>query len=156
MSLSTSPAVTNSRYSSPGMTGASSSPSPVTTSGPATPGPNKTTTKKPKPFNVFTNDGSFLERFQQSKKEEEEKRRKEEDIINRKKDFESRFRNRGKRARPEAEDDEDDECTSPTTIAAPVNGGTSPDTLDGAPAKRAKVVGGPAHQATTVNASKHN
>ncbi|KIL66777.1 hypothetical protein M378DRAFT_160276 [Amanita muscaria Koide BX008] len=50
------------------MTGASSSPSPVTTSGPATPGPTKTTTKKPKPFNVFTNDGSFLERFQQSKK----------------------------------------------------------------------------------------
>ncbi|KAF8575483.1 hypothetical protein K439DRAFT_1419774 [Ramaria rubella] len=56
----------------------------------------KTTNGRPKAANVFTNDGSFLERFQRSKKEEEEKKKTEEDAM-RKRNFEERFKKRGKR-----------------------------------------------------------
>ncbi|KAF8508218.1 hypothetical protein JB92DRAFT_3098070 [Gautieria morchelliformis] len=55
---------------------------------------------RPKAANVFTNDGSFLERFQRSKKEEEEKKKLEEDAM-RKRNFEDRFKNRGKRPAPD-------------------------------------------------------
>ncbi|KAF9222966.1 hypothetical protein BS17DRAFT_782885 [Gyrodon lividus] len=51
---------------------------------------------KPKPVNVFSNDGSFLERFQRTKKEEEDKRNAEEALA-RKKQFADRFKSRGKR-----------------------------------------------------------
>ncbi|KAG6835917.1 hypothetical protein H0H93_013377 [Arthromyces matolae] len=55
------------------------------------PGSSRST---PKPVNVFTNDGSFLERVQRSKKLTA--------WIFRKKHFDDRFRNRGKRrAQPE-------------------------------------------------------
>ncbi|KAF9465327.1 hypothetical protein BDZ94DRAFT_1160299 [Collybia nuda] len=53
----------------------------------------------PKPVNVFTNDGSFLERFQSNKKEGDEKK-KELDALERKRNFDNRFRNRGKRPAP--------------------------------------------------------
>jgi len=53
---------------------------------------------KPKP-NIFTNDGSFLERFQRSKKEEDEKK-KHDEAIARKRAFDDRFKNRGKRKAP--------------------------------------------------------
>jgi len=45
---------------------------------------------------VFSNDGSFLERFQRIKKEEEEKQ-KQDDMLARKRDFDNRFKTRGKR-----------------------------------------------------------
>ncbi|KAI6044905.1 hypothetical protein EDC04DRAFT_274198 [Pisolithus marmoratus] len=64
-----------------------------------------TTTKAPavppkqKPVNVFSNDGSFLERFQRNRREDEEKR-KAELALARKRQFADRFRNRGKRHLP--------------------------------------------------------
>jgi len=54
---------------------------------------------KAKPLNVFSNDGSFLERFQRTKKEEDEKR-KHDEMIARKRAFDDRFRNRCKRKAP--------------------------------------------------------
>jgi len=50
---------------------------------------------------VFTNDGSFLERFQRNKKEEEEKKQ-QEDTLARKRDFDARFKKRGKRPPPDS------------------------------------------------------
>ncbi|KAG9316010.1 hypothetical protein JVU11DRAFT_3671 [Chiua virens] len=61
-----------------------------------------TTSKAPsklKPVNVFSNDGSFLERFQRSQQEEED-RRKAEEALAKKKQFSDRFKNRGKRPPP--------------------------------------------------------
>jgi len=58
----------------------------------------------PKAANVFTNDGSFLERFQRTKKEEDEKK-KSEDALMRKRDFDNRFKKRGKRPPPDSSDD---------------------------------------------------
>ncbi|KAG6376876.1 hypothetical protein JVT61DRAFT_902 [Boletus reticuloceps] len=61
--------------------------------------PSTSTSKsssKPKPVNVFSNDGSFLERFQRSKQEEEDKQKVEEALA-KKKQFADRFKNRGKR-----------------------------------------------------------
>ncbi|KAK7692947.1 hypothetical protein QCA50_004588 [Cerrena zonata] len=81
----------NSGYASP----ASSYYSP--SSKPSTPKP------KVKPVNVFSNDGSFLERFQQLKKDEEEKK-KQEDALERKRQFDNRFKNRGKRPPPTESD----------------------------------------------------
>ncbi|KAG8935758.1 hypothetical protein FRC03_006443 [Tulasnella sp. 419] len=51
---------------------------------------------KSKPVNIFSNDGSFLERFQRSKKEEDEKK-KQEELLTKKRAFDNRFKNRGKR-----------------------------------------------------------
>ncbi|KAG2038172.1 hypothetical protein BDR03DRAFT_862403, partial [Suillus americanus] len=56
---------------------------------------------RPKPVNVFSNDGSFLERFQRSKKEQEDKRKAEEALA-RKRQFDNRFRKRGKRPQPDS------------------------------------------------------
>ncbi|KAG0142320.1 hypothetical protein CROQUDRAFT_135656 [Cronartium quercuum f. sp. fusiforme G11] len=85
---------------------------------PSSPAPNQTTTAnttsttinpatkkkeitavqaaKAKAMNVFTNDGSFLERFKKMKEEEVEKK-KQEDALVRKQAFEQRIKNRGKR-----------------------------------------------------------
>ncbi|KAG7445626.1 uncharacterized protein BT62DRAFT_1076710 [Guyanagaster necrorhizus] len=52
-----------------------------------------------KPVNVFSDDGSFLDRIRRSMKEEDEKRKREED-LERKRNFDNRFRNRGKRPLP--------------------------------------------------------
>ncbi|KAG2146830.1 hypothetical protein DEU56DRAFT_753694 [Suillus clintonianus] len=45
------------------------------------PGPTSKVSPKQKPVNVFSDDGSFLERFQRSKKEGEDKRRAEEALA---------------------------------------------------------------------------
>ncbi|KAJ8582313.1 hypothetical protein M405DRAFT_572737 [Rhizopogon salebrosus TDB-379] len=54
---------------------------------------------KPKPVNVFSNDGSFPERFQRKKKEEN--KQKAEEALARKRQFDERFRKRGKRRQPD-------------------------------------------------------
>ncbi|KAG8214377.1 hypothetical protein J3R82DRAFT_9369 [Butyriboletus roseoflavus] len=54
---------------------------------------------KPKPVNVFSDDGSFLERFQRTQQEEEDRRKAEEALV-KKKQFADRFKNRGKRPPP--------------------------------------------------------
>ncbi|PLW19859.1 hypothetical protein PCANC_05921 [Puccinia coronata f. sp. avenae] len=51
---------------------------------------------KAKAMNVFTSDGSFLERFKKMKEEEVEKK-KQEDALARKQAYEQRIKNRGKR-----------------------------------------------------------
>jgi len=64
--------------------------------------PSTSTSKasyKAKPVNVFSNDGSFLERFQRGKQEEDD-RRKAEDALAKKRQFADRFKNRGKRPSP--------------------------------------------------------
>ncbi|RDX53497.1 hypothetical protein K466DRAFT_660723 [Polyporus arcularius HHB13444] len=86
---------------------ASPSPAPLPAI-PAAPKPNSHH-PKPKPVNVFSNDGSFLERFQRLKKEEDEKK-KQEEIIAKKRDFDSRFKTRGKRRSPD-----DASSTTPAT-----------------------------------------
>ncbi|CAH7669563.1 hypothetical protein PPACK8108_LOCUS4418 [Phakopsora pachyrhizi] len=52
---------------------------------------------KAKAMNVFTNDGSFLERFKKMKEEEVEKK-KQREALARKQAFEQRIKNRGKRS----------------------------------------------------------
>ncbi|EIW59275.1 uncharacterized protein TRAVEDRAFT_58184 [Trametes versicolor FP-101664 SS1] len=79
------------------------SPAPSSNS-PAPPKPNAP--PKPKPLNVFSNDGSFLERFQRLKKEEDEKK-KQEDTLRQKREFDSRFKKRGKRPSPDASSSND-------------------------------------------------
>ncbi|KAI0769088.1 hypothetical protein BD413DRAFT_614111 [Trametes elegans] len=76
------------------------SPAPLSTSPPPHK-PNTHAHHKPKPVNVFSNDGSFLERFQRIKKEEDEKK-KQEEILRKKREFDSRFKTRGKRRSPDA------------------------------------------------------
>ncbi|CAA7262840.1 unnamed protein product [Cyclocybe aegerita] len=66
-----------------------------------------------KPQNVFSNDGSFLDRIRRSKKvgvltlslpyAEEEDKRKEKEALERKKNFADRFKNRGKRPAPSSD-----------------------------------------------------
>ncbi|KIM54191.1 hypothetical protein SCLCIDRAFT_31303 [Scleroderma citrinum Foug A] len=80
----------SSRYASP------APPTPSTTTATATPKP---VLSKQKAVNVFSNDGSFLERFQRPKKEDEEKRKAEE-ALTRKRQFADRFKTRGKRHLP--------------------------------------------------------
>jgi len=72
--------------------------SPILVTG--TPPPPKPVPPKAKPTNVFSNDGSFLERFQRTKKEEDEKR-KEQEALEKKRNFDNRFKNRGKRPLPD-------------------------------------------------------
>ncbi|PSR70843.1 hypothetical protein PHLCEN_2v13284 [Hermanssonia centrifuga] len=73
------------------------SPAPSTSSTVSTSKPNHS---KSKAANVFSNDGSFLERFQHLKKDEEE-RKKQEETLTRKREFDSRFKKRGKRPPPD-------------------------------------------------------
>lgn len=56
--------------------------------------------KSPRVQNVFSNDGSFLERFQRLKREEDEKK-KQQELLERKKQFADRFKHRGKRGHSE-------------------------------------------------------
>ncbi|KAK0504377.1 hypothetical protein EDD18DRAFT_1345274 [Armillaria luteobubalina] len=60
-----------------------------------------------KPVNVFSNDGSFLDRIQRSMKgislQETDAKRKREEELERKRNFDNRFRNRGKRPLPAAD-----------------------------------------------------
>ncbi|GAA6058908.1 hypothetical protein JCM10212_002860 [Sporobolomyces blumeae] len=59
-----------------------------------------------KPANVFSNDGSFLERFKKGALTEAEKEKEErEKALARKKALEDRFKNRGKRRAPSTESD---------------------------------------------------
>jgi len=94
-------------------------PTPQSNSGYASPAlssssipPPKPSLPKSKPTNVFSNDGSFLERFQRSKREGEEKK-KQEDALARKRDFDTRFKKRGKRPAPS------DSSTSATVVEDP-------------------------------------
>jgi len=87
-----------SSVSPPPLNSGYASPAPLSTTSPA---PKPHTHSKPKPANVFSNDGSFLERFQRIKKDEEEKK-KQEDILAKKRHFDERFKNRGKRPPPDA------------------------------------------------------
>ncbi|KIJ64570.1 hypothetical protein HYDPIDRAFT_154231 [Hydnomerulius pinastri MD-312] len=107
--------LSNSEYASP-LTATSSLTSLPSTSSKVPP--------KPKPVNVFSNDGSFLERLQRNKKEEEDKRKAEEALA-KKRHFVERFRNRGKRPPPDS---------SPAV--------TSTDSQE-SPAKKAKVDNAP-------------
>ncbi|KAF8327401.1 uncharacterized protein EI90DRAFT_3067608 [Cantharellus anzutake] len=69
---------------------------------PAHPSKQPSPSSKVKPINVFSNDGSFLERLQRSKREEEE--RKQADVVAQKKrGFDDRFKKRGKRPAPSAD-----------------------------------------------------
>ncbi|KAF8514227.1 hypothetical protein BU17DRAFT_68469 [Hysterangium stoloniferum] len=61
---------------------------------------SKVNAARTKPTNVFSNDGTFLERFQRLKREEEEKKKTEQDAT-RKLQFEERFKKRGKRPTPD-------------------------------------------------------
>ncbi|KAI0772225.1 hypothetical protein BC629DRAFT_1595432 [Irpex lacteus] len=89
----------------------SGTPVPQATSGYASPAPSasspsassgsKPNGHKAKPANVFSNDGSFLERFQHLKKDEEEKK-KQEETLQKKREFDNRFKRRGKRPPPDA------------------------------------------------------
>ncbi|KAF6755812.1 hypothetical protein DFP72DRAFT_1169280 [Ephemerocybe angulata] len=54
----------------------------------------------PKVHNVFSNDGSFLERFQRLRRDDEE-RKKQQELLGRKKHFADRFKARGKRGHTE-------------------------------------------------------
>ncbi|KII86839.1 hypothetical protein PLICRDRAFT_55735 [Plicaturopsis crispa FD-325 SS-3] len=76
----------------------SSSSAAIATGGPAS---IKAGVPKPKPTNVFSNDGSFLERIQRSQRAEEEDK-KDADALAKKRDFDNRFKNRGKRPPPDA------------------------------------------------------
>jgi len=78
---------------------------------PAHPSTVSSSKPKSKPGNVFSNDGSFLERFQHLKKDEEEKK-KQEDTMAKKRAFDSRFKTRGKRPPP-------DDSNSNATIENP-------------------------------------
>ncbi|TCD68346.1 hypothetical protein EIP91_010984 [Steccherinum ochraceum] len=91
----------------------SNTPTPQPSSGYASPNPSSSTgtphsskpnaAAKPKPSNVFSNDGSFLQRFQHLKKDEEEKKKQEETLA-KKRQFDNRFKARGKRPAPDAAD----------------------------------------------------
>ncbi|KAF8881904.1 hypothetical protein BD779DRAFT_1544940 [Infundibulicybe gibba] len=89
----------------------SSRSTPTSNSGSATPPSSSASSKPgsvpPKPKNVFSNDGSFLERFRQLK--EEDDRKKDLEVLERKKKFDNRFRNRGKRPPPATSSSSDDQ-----------------------------------------------
>jgi len=90
----------------------------------------------PKAINVFTNDGSFLDRFYRTKREEEEKR-KQEEILNTKRNFENRFKNRGKRPSPSQTASEGSYSRSPSASAS-VNTSSEREG-EGAKSKRARL-----------------
>ncbi|GJF00322.1 hypothetical protein PsYK624_166070 [Phanerochaete sordida] len=75
-------------------------------------GTHKANYPKPKPVNIFSNDGTFLERFQRMKRDEED-RKKQEEALARKREFDNRFRKRGKRPSPPLEDSNDTAEISP-------------------------------------------
>ncbi|EKM52195.1 uncharacterized protein PHACADRAFT_262706 [Phanerochaete carnosa HHB-10118-sp] len=67
---------------------------------------SKANRPKLKPINVFSNDGTFLECFQHMGRDEGQKKRQEE-IFARKREFDNRFRTRGKRSLPPVENSND-------------------------------------------------
>ncbi|KAH9841706.1 uncharacterized protein C8Q71DRAFT_738355 [Rhodofomes roseus] len=81
------------------------SPAPYVAAVSPPPAPKPTAHPKPKAVNVFSNDGSFLERFQRIKKDEEEQKQQEE-ILAKKRNFDERFKRRGKRPSPDATNSE--------------------------------------------------
>ncbi|KAI0040110.1 hypothetical protein FA95DRAFT_1585117 [Auriscalpium vulgare] len=102
-STSAPPTPTMSHSSTPQPASGSGYASPARSSS-STPAPtahmSKTSAHKPKPTNVFSNDGSFLERFQRLQKDEEE-RKKQDELLEKKRTFDNRFKNRGKRSSPD-------------------------------------------------------
>ncbi|KZT32084.1 hypothetical protein SISSUDRAFT_1123591 [Sistotremastrum suecicum HHB10207 ss-3] len=86
--------------------------SPATTHSPSPAPSSSSVPHKPKPINVFSNDGSFLDRLYRTKREEEEKKKQEEMLL-RKRNFDERFKRRGKRPAPTTE-------TETTTSEEPV------------------------------------
>ncbi|KAH9936506.1 uncharacterized protein B0H18DRAFT_324561 [Fomitopsis serialis] len=89
----------------------------------ASPPPAKPTAHpKPKPVNVFSNDGSFLERFQRIKQDEEEKKKQEESLA-KKRDFNERFKRRGKRRSSDATNSEPatEHTAKKLKVDAPIN-----------------------------------
>ncbi|KAK2463371.1 hypothetical protein APHAL10511_004597 [Amanita phalloides] len=146
MSHTSSPAISASRFSSPGLSTTSASPAPYLTGTPS-PVTNGTSAKaKAKAVNVFTNDGSFLQRFQRSKKEEEDKD-KQDEIMNRKKNFENRFKNRGKRSRADATDETGSVSPPGMSPISPIDGDTDTNT----PAKKTKLAAAPASKNMNLN-----
>ncbi|KAF9783311.1 hypothetical protein BJ322DRAFT_1070125 [Thelephora terrestris] len=90
MSITPSPSAHSTGYTTSGYppTTVSSSSLPMSTPKPKTP-----------KVNVFSNDGSFLGRFHKLKRDELEKE-KQAEVLQLKRDFANRFRNRGKRPHP--------------------------------------------------------
>ncbi|KAF5361004.1 hypothetical protein D9756_005122 [Leucocoprinus leucothites] len=116
---------------------ASLSPFPSTPSSSTTSFQNSTISKlKYKPTNIFSNDGSFLERFQRNKTEEQEKQ-KVKNELKRKINFEDRFRNRGKRKLPPSED-EDNESTVNSPSGTANTGSDVSNSQDDHPTKKPK------------------
>ncbi|TFY74151.1 hypothetical protein EWM64_g9861 [Hericium alpestre] len=101
-----------SRYASPSAHSHASTPIHPTASS------SKHYAPKVKPVNVFTNDGSFLERFQRLQKDEDEKK-KQEEILAKKRMFDSRFKKRGKRPTPDSSDSKDTAADPPAKKAKP-------------------------------------
>ncbi|KAF8625976.1 hypothetical protein AX17_006700 [Amanita inopinata Kibby_2008] len=134
MSHASSPGLASSRYSSPALSISAGSSVHNLAIASAKP--------KAKAVNVFTNDGSFLERFQRSKKEEDEKR-KQEEILERKKHFDDRFRKRGKRRHPGATPEP--ERASPASDASSVTAAA-----DENPAKKLKTEAYPPQSKPTI------
>ncbi|KAF8739533.1 hypothetical protein AX14_009301 [Amanita brunnescens Koide BX004] len=124
-----------SSLSSPGLSTASPCPAPYLT---GTPSPVQNGKPKPKAGNVFSNDGSFLERFQRAKKSDTDKSKQEEN-MNRKMNFENRFKNRGKRARPDGTDESENTSPSETLPTSPVSSTAGDDGIDTNPAKKPKL-----------------
>ncbi|THH18367.1 hypothetical protein EW146_g2597 [Bondarzewia mesenterica] len=106
-----------------------STPIPQSNSGYASPAPllhastfgpagssSKPAAPRPKPTNVFSNDGSFLERFQRIQKDEEEKK-KQEEILAKKRNFDNRFKQRGKRPSPDSSNSKNTAADPPTKKA---------------------------------------
>ncbi|GBE82978.1 hypothetical protein BKA93DRAFT_725900 [Sparassis latifolia] len=96
-----------SSVSTPQSSSGYASPAPLSAPPPVVPVAQKPHSKA-KPANVFSNDGSFLERFQHIKKDEEEKK-KQEEMLAQKRGFDERFKKRGKRPLP------DTASSTPTT-----------------------------------------
>ncbi|PPQ70455.1 hypothetical protein CVT25_005351 [Psilocybe cyanescens] len=98
------------------------SPAPSSVSGSSsTDGTSRTTpgkAKAVKPPNVFSNDGSFLDRIRRSIKEEEDKK-KEKDALERKKQFADRFKTRGKRPAPSVSPPSTSDVTTPESDESP-------------------------------------
>ncbi|KAK4701047.1 hypothetical protein P7C70_g5188, partial [Phenoliferia sp. Uapishka_3] len=83
----------------------SASPGPSQPQAPFVASKPRTVLPPPKPVNVFSNDGSFLERFKKTSVEEQLKKSQDEALA-RKKALDDRIKNRGKRPAPSTADGE--------------------------------------------------
>jgi len=113
---------------------------------------NGGTKPPPKAINVFSNDGSFLDRFYRTRKEEEEKK-KQEELLRTKRNFENRFKNRGKRPSPSESPSEDSYSRSSSAAASSSSSSTSTGRGEGGErepsAKKVKVTHGDGGKLTT-------